>query len=113
QLQEDPLRPLEVGRIGGVDLAIPVVTETEHLDLPAKGRDVPLRRLARMSAGFDGVLLSRQSKRVPAHGVKYIAAAHALVASQDVRGGVALGMSDMQACPAWVREHVQDVVLGL
>ena len=113
RLQEDPLRPLEVVRVGGIDLAVPVVAEAEHLDLPAEGVDVLLRGDARVRAGLDGVLLGGQAEGVPAHRVQDVEAAHALVAGQDVGGGVAFGMADVQAGAAGVGEHVEDVELRL
>ena len=112
KLEEDPLRPLEVFRIGRVHLAVPVVAETEHLDLPLEGGDVLRRRLGRMRAGLNGVLLGGQAERVPAHRVEDVEAAHPLVAREDVGGGVAFRMADVQARPARIREHVEDVKLG-
>ena len=61
-------------------------------------------------AGLDGVLLGGQAEGVPAHGVEDVEAAHALVAGEDVGGGVALRMADVQARAAGVGEHVEDVV---
>ena len=113
ELQEDPLRPAEIVGIGGVDFAVPVVAEAEHLDLPAEGVDVLLRGEARMRAGLDGVLLGGQAEGVPAHRVQHVEAAHALVAGQDVGGGVAFGMADVQAGAAGIGEHVEDVELRL
>ena len=68
---------------------------------------------ARVRAGLDGVLLGGQAEGVPAHRVQHVEAAHPLVAGQDVGGGVALGMADVQAGAAGVGEHVEDVVLRL
>ena len=113
QLQEDPLRPAEIVRIGGIDLAVPVVAEAEHLDLPAEVVDVLLRGDARMRAGLDGVLLGGQAEGVPAHRMQHVEAAHAPVAAQDVGGGVAFGMADVQPGPAGIGEHVEDVELRL
>src|SRR2546422_442408 len=77
--QEDPLRPAVVVRVGGVDLAIPVVREPDPLHLPAEVRDVLLRRLRGMHAGLHRELLGRQSERVPADRVQDVEAAHAFV----------------------------------
>ena len=51
-----------------------------------------LRRvvIAGMGAGLDRVLLGGQAEGVPAHRVQHVEAAHALVAREDVGGGVAL-----------------------
>jgi hypothetical protein len=40
ELEEDPLRPLVVARVGGRDLALPVVREAERLELAAEAVDV-------------------------------------------------------------------------
>ena len=66
-----------------------------------------------MLAGFDGVLLGGQTEGVVAHGVEHVEALHPLVAADDVGGGVALGVADMQARTAGVGKHVEHVVLGL
>ena len=42
ELEENPLRPFEVFGVGGVDFAVPVVGEAEHLDLAAERVDVLL-----------------------------------------------------------------------
>ena len=112
QLQEDPLRPAYVARIGGVDLARPVVAEAEHLELALERRDVVRRRPRGMLPGLDRVLLGRQAERVPAHRVQHVVAAHAPGARHDVGGGVPLGMTDVQADAGRVGEHVEDVALG-
>ena len=65
-----------------------------------------------MGVGLDGVLLGGQAEGVPAHRVQDVESAHPLVAADDVGGGVALGMADVQAGAARVREHVEDVELG-
>ena len=100
-------------RIGRVHFSVPVVAEAEHLDLTAEGVDVLLGGGAGVRAGLDGVLLGRQAEGVPAHRVQHVEAAHPPVAGQDVGGGVALRVADVQAGPAGVREHVEDVELRL
>ncbi len=66
-----------------------------------------------MDAVLDGVLLGRQAEGVVAHRVQDVVALHATVAADDVGGGVALRVADVQARAAGVGEHVQDVELGL
>jgi hypothetical protein len=66
-----------------------------------------------MLAGFDGVLLRRQAEGVPAHRVQHVEAGHLLEAANDVRGGVALRMTDVQTRAAGIREHVEHEVLRL
>ena len=64
-----------------------------------------------MGAGLDGVLLGRQTERVPAHRVKDVETAHPGVARDDVGRRVPLGVPDMQARPRRIGEHVEDVLL--
>ena len=78
-----------------------------------------------MRPGVDGVLLGRQTKRVPTHGVQHVEASHALhvgelreqppdstamrgpaahlVASQNVRGRVAFRVAHVQTRAATAR----------
>ena len=69
ELEENPLRPSEVAGVGGADFAIPIVAKTDGLELTAEVVDVSGRGDAWVLAGFDGVLLGRESEGVPAHGV--------------------------------------------
>ena len=108
---EDPLRPAHVARVGGVDLAVPVVGEAERLELLAVARDVARGRHARVLAGLHRVLLGGQTERVPAHRVEHVEAAHALVAREHVGRDVALRVTDVQPLAGRVREHVEHVVL--
>ncbi len=112
ELQKDPLRPLDVLGIGGVDLAIPVVGKADGVDLAAEVGDGLLGGHTRVDAGLDGVVLGRQTKGVPAHGVQNVPALHALPACDDVGGGVTLAVSDVQPRARGIGKHVQGVELG-
>jgi len=111
ELKEDPLCPFEVGRVGGVDLAVPVVAQPQLLYLPAEGVAVFIGGDGRVGACLYGVLFSREPEGVPSHGVKHVVALHALVACHDVSGGVALGVTYVQSCSGGVWEHVKDIEL--
>ena len=113
ELQEDPLRPLVVLGICCVDLTIPVVGEAELLDLAAESVDVAISRLGRVRPRLDGVVLGRQTERVPAHGMQHVHAAHALVAAEDVGGRVTFRMPDVEPLARRIGKHVENVVLGL
>ena len=113
ELEKDPLRPLDVAGVGGVDLAVPVVGKAEGLELAAEVVDVGLGGDAGMLAGLDGVLLGGETEGVPTHGVEDIESVHALVATDDVGGGVSFGVADVEASAAGVRKHVEDEVFGL
>ena len=56
ELEKNPLRPLEIFGVGRVNFPVPIVTEAEHLDLPAEGVDVLFCGDGGMGAGVDGVL---------------------------------------------------------
>ena len=112
ELEKNPLRPLEIVRVGGVNLAAPIVAEAEGFYLPLEDGDVGFGGLARMLAGADGVLLGGQAEGVPAHRVQDVVAEGAAVAGQDVGGGVAFRMADVQAGAGRIGEHVQDIKLG-
>ena len=96
ELQEDPLRPLEIRRIARRHFAVPVVGETERLELFAEAADVDGGGVAGMGARLDGVLLRGESERVPAHGVENVVAGHALIPRDDVGGGVSLGVAHVK-----------------
>ena len=111
-LEEDPLRPLVVAGIRGVDLAGPVVGEAQRLDLAAEVVDVGLGGDPGVGVGLDGVLLGGEAEGVPSHRVQDVEALHPLEAADDVGGGVPLGVADVQPRAAGVGEHVEDVELG-
>ena len=111
QDQEDELGPAEVARVGGGQLAAPVVAEAQHLELPAEGGDVLLGGRAGVGARLLGVLLGRQAEGVPAHRVQNALAPHPLEAADDVGGRIAFRVADVQSLPARVGKHVQDVHL--
>ena len=66
-----------------------------------------------MLTGLDGILLGGQTECVPTHRVQDIETLHLLEAADDVGGGVAFGMANVQTCAARIREHVEHEVLGL
>ena len=113
QLKEDPLRPAVVLRIGGVDLAIPVVAEADRLNLPTEVVDVLPGRVGGMLVRLARVFLRGQAERVPAHRVQDVVALHAQMPADDVGGRVTFGMPHVQARAARIREHVEQVCLGL
>ncbi len=111
ELEKDPLRPFDVSRVRRIDLAGPVVTEAEALQLSLERRDVLGRRVAGVRMGRDRVLFCRETERVPAHGMQHVQAAHAGIAGHDIRGGVTLRVADVEARSRGIREHVEDIEL--
>ncbi len=111
EFEEDPLRPLEVIGIGGIHLSAPIVGEAERLKLLSEALDVALGRLSRVRSRLNGVLLRRQPKRVPPHRVKHVETVHALVARDDIGGGVTFRVPYVQPRATRIWEHVEHVVL--
>ena len=68
---------------------------------------------AGMLTGLDGMLFGRETKGVPAHGVKDIEVIHPLVSRDDIRGGVAFRVPHVKSSSAGVGEHVEHVVFRL
>ena len=113
ELDEQPLRPLIIFRRGCVDLAIPVVRETEHLHLAAKVIRIRERDFLRRLPYFDGIIFRRESERIPTHRVKHFAAAHAHVARVDILGGIAFWMTHMQSRRGRIRERLELIIFRL
>ena len=85
ELDKDPLRPFVIFRIGGADLAVPVIREPEGFDLAAERIDILHGELPWMFARVHRILLCREAKGVPSHRMKHVVSAHPLVAGHDVR----------------------------
>ena len=109
--EPNPLRPLVILGIDRRKFARPVVHESKALQLAPKIIDGFLGGDLGMHACLNGVLLRRQTERVPAHGMQNIEALHLLETTDDVGGGVALGVPNMEPRAGWVREHVQAIEL--
>ena len=105
--------PLVILRVGGVDFLVPVVREAKALDLAAEIVAVLLGGNGRVRTGLNGVLFCGEAESVPTHRVEHVETAAALVAADDVGGGVTFGVAHMEASATRVREHVQAVILGL
>ena len=106
-LQEDPLRPPVIAGVGRIDLAIPVIRESQRLDLAAEGIDVGLGGDPGMRIGQDGILLGGQAVGVPAHRVQDVEPAHPFVAAKDVGRGIALRDARRAGRRRWGRETCQ------
>ena len=109
ELKEDPLGPADVFGIGRGDFAVPIVAEAEGFQLAFEGGDIGLGGKAGVLAGFDRVLFGRQAEGVPAHGVKDVETLPEFRAADDVGGGVAFRVVDVEAGSGGVGEHVENV----
>ncbi len=113
QQLEEPLRPAEVGGIGGVDLPLPVEGDPHQVELALVVGLVAVGGDAGGDAGADSVLLRGLAEGVPAHGVQDVVPPHAQEAAQGVRGDVVLEVPHAESVAGGVGEEVQAVVLGL
>ena len=113
QLQEDPLGPLVVLGVGGVDLTIPVKGEAQRLELAAEMIHVALGDDGRVDVVLHGEVLGGQTEGIPAHGVQHVVAVFTALAAYHVQRGVAAGMADVQACTRGIRELHKGIELGL
>ena len=75
-LQENPLRPLVIVRVGRVHAAIPVEAEAQHLKLLREASNVALGHLTRMHVVLDGIVLRRQAKCVVPNGKQHVVPLH-------------------------------------
>ena len=112
QLQEDPLGPLVVLGVGGVDLAVPVKAQAQCLQLALEAGHVLGGHDFRVDVVFQGIVLGRQTKSIPAHRVQDIIAALTLFACHNIQRGIAAGVANMQAGRRRVREFYQCIELG-
>ena len=97
QLQEDPLGPLVVLGVRGVDAAIPVKAVAQHLQLAGEVGDVVVGDDGGMDVVLDGEVLGGQAEGVVADGEQDVIALHALFTGHDVDGRKGTGMAHMQA----------------
>ncbi len=65
-----------------------------------------------MDAALDGGVLRRQSEGVPAHRMKHVEAAHALVARHHVTDGIVAHVTHVNAAGR-IRKHLEHVMLRL
>ncbi len=110
-LEEDPLRPLIIVRVRGIDTAVPVKAVAQHLELARKVGDVVAGHDGRMDVILNGKVLGREAEGVIADGENDIVPVHALFARDDIHGREGPRMADMQAGSAGVRKLNQTVKL--
>ena len=113
QLQEDPLGPLIILGVGGVDLTVPVEGEAQCLELLPEVVNILLGDDGRMDVVLHGEVLGGQAESVPAHRVEHIITVLAALAAHDIQRSVAAGMADVQARARGIRELHQCIELGL
>ncbi len=113
ELEENPLGPFVVGRVGGVNLPLPVEGKPQGAQLGLEVGDVLLGKFGGMDVVFDGVVFGGQAEGVPPHGIEDVVALHPALAGHDIQGGVGPGMAHMEPLAGGVGELHQGVVFGL
>ena len=113
QLQEDPLGPLVIVFIRGIDHAVPVEGESDLLQLVREMMDVVVRGDTGMLIRLYGIVLSRKAESVEADGEQDIVPLHPALPGDDLQSGICLDMADMHACAAGIGELHQSVELRL
>ena len=113
ELEEDPLGPLVVAGVGGVDDPVPVEGVAQHLQLLGEVGDVVVGHLGGVDVVLDGVVLGGQAEGVVAHGEQDVVAVHPALPGHHVHGGVGPGVAHVQALAGGIGELYQSVVLGL
>ena len=104
QLEEYPLRPLEVVGIGGVYLPVPVEGQTEALELSLEACDVVLCYNGGVYLVLDGEVLGRQAEGIKADRIEDVVTLHPLFPADDVHGGKGPGMSHMESLSGGIGE---------
>ena len=111
-LLEDPLGPLVVAGVGGVDAAVPIETVAQHFQLAGEVGDVLLGDDGGVDMVLDGVVLRGQAEGIEADGVQDVVALHALFTGDDVHGREGPGMAHMETLTGGVGELDEAVELG-
>ena len=109
-LDENPLRPFVIRRIGGGDFLVPIIREAKGIDLTFEVRDVLFGEHIRMLVVLDGKLLCRQAESIPTHRVKNIKALHSLHTGNDIGCSITFWMAHMKSLSRRIREHVENVI---
>ena len=109
QLEEQPLGPAVVLRVGGVKARVPVSGDRVTLERFRLGVDVLVGPLGRMLVVLDRSVFRRQAEGVPADRVENVVALVQPVARYDVADCECLGVAHVEVT-RWVREHVEDIL---
>ena len=73
--------------------------------------DVFPGHLCRMDVVFNGKVLGRQAKRIPAHWIEDVKALHALLARNNIERSIGARMAHVQALAGRIRELYQRIKL--
>ncbi|MPN18402.1 hypothetical protein SDC9_165762 [bioreactor metagenome] len=108
ELQEEPLSPVVVLGVAGVQLPRPVQAQPVTLERRLLRLDVLVGPLGRMSVVLDRRVLGGQAERVPADRMQHLVALHAPQPRQHIAHRVRLGVSHVKITGG-VGEHVEHI----
>ena len=111
-LQERPLRPPVICGVAGHHLPVPVVRESELVELFPVTRHVLRRGDRGMLPRLDGILLGRKPESIEPHRMQHVEPAEPFIARIDVRSDIPQRMPDVEARPGRIRKHVEHIILG-
>ena len=88
ELGEEPLLPAVVVRLAGGQLPIPVIAQTQHLQLVLHVFDVFVGPGGRRRVVLDGGVFCRQAEGVPTDGLQHVLAIEPLITGDHITYGV-------------------------
>ena len=112
QLEEDPLSPFIIIRVGGIDLTVPVKRKSQRFQLRFETSDVIPGDDLRMNMVLHRKVLSRQTERVPSHCIQDIVPFQTAFSRDDIQRGIAAGMTDMQTGARRIGKFYQRIEFG-
>ena len=95
----------------GGNFAVPIIGQSQFLLLTGHVGDIFHRPFSRVDTMFDRGILSRHTKRIPAHRMQHVKTVHTAEAGNYVADGIIAYVSHMQVARR-IREHVQHIRLG-
>ncbi|CCZ19758.1 putative uncharacterized protein [Candidatus Apopatosoma intestinale] len=113
ELEEYPLRPLDIFGVGGVYLSVPVKAEAEHFELLLEMSYVLLCDICGMHFILYRIIFRRQTESVPAHREKHIIALHSLLTCHYVHRRIGARMPYMQSLTGGIRKFDKRIVFRL
>ena len=112
ELEETPLGPFVILRVGSVYFARPIDGVTEAFGLFAEISDVLFGDFLRGGASLDGVILGGKTKSVVAEGAEDVEALLAVKSGEDVDDGEVADMADMETGAGRIGEHFGEEHFG-
>ena len=112
-LQENPLGPLEIFGIGGVNLSVPIEAVAKSLQLATEIGHIVLGDDGGMDVILNSIVFRGQTECIVAHGEQDIFARHAVLTGNGIHSGIGTGMANMQTHTTGIRELNQSVELLL